>query len=342
MKRVFNVKVDGVAYDVEVEEVQNSKLSSVVSQASTYSNSKTSATIAEIRQSLGETLSPENPQADPAENEPEFAYEAPVAVPIENENAATVKDEFTFEPNWNINANSNDNQDNAGENNNNGENNEGGWNPSANITNEAATVATVPSFNPSFGAATVLEPNGAPNIPAWSQTQNNWGAEPATNPNFASPNPASPNFINPNPFENENATTIQNPASPFAPSWTIPDASYAQNPNENGNTNTNPNPASVPVENTNPTFQTQFTANVQTNYNMQITGNNSVLAPMPGTISNVNVAEGVEVHCGDVLCTLISGNLESDIMSPVDAKVVSILANPGAKVSTNDVIITLS
>lgn len=71
-------------------------------------------------------------------------------------------------------------------------------------------------------------------------------------------------------------------------------------------------------------------------------GNNSVLAPVSGTMMSIPVREGSAVRCGDVLCVIHSGDSDSEILSPVDANVVGIFVRPGSSVNANDILITLT
>jgi biotin carboxyl carrier protein len=71
-------------------------------------------------------------------------------------------------------------------------------------------------------------------------------------------------------------------------------------------------------------------------------GNNSILAPVSGTIMNIPVREGTAVRPGDVLCVINTMGEESEILSPVDANVVGIFVRPGSIVNTNDILITLT
>ena len=70
-------------------------------------------------------------------------------------------------------------------------------------------------------------------------------------------------------------------------------------------------------------------------------GATSVKAPMPGTILKVNVSAGDSVKKGDVLCVLEAMKMENDICAPADGVVASVIAQKGASVNTDDVLVTL-
>lgn len=66
-----------------------------------------------------------------------------------------------------------------------------------------------------------------------------------------------------------------------------------------------------------------------------------VLAPMPGTIVDINVTEGKMVKTGDVLVVLEAMKMENEIVAPRDAKVVQISTSKGASVNTGDILVVL-
>ena len=70
-------------------------------------------------------------------------------------------------------------------------------------------------------------------------------------------------------------------------------------------------------------------------------GSVKVKAPMPGTILKVNVSAGDSVKKGDVLCVLEAMKMENDICATADGRVVSVTAQKGASVNTDDVLVTL-
>ncbi|MEE1277917.1 MAG: biotin/lipoyl-containing protein, partial [Acutalibacteraceae bacterium] len=67
-------------------------------------------------------------------------------------------------------------------------------------------------------------------------------------------------------------------------------------------------------------------------------GGETVVAPMPGTILSVNVANGAAVKKGDVLLVLEAMKMENEIMAPCDGTVSSVPATKGATVNTGDVL----
>lgn len=70
-------------------------------------------------------------------------------------------------------------------------------------------------------------------------------------------------------------------------------------------------------------------------------GSNTVLAPMPGTILEVNVTEGQSVKAGEVLLILEAMKMANEVVAPRDGKIVKISTGKGAKVASGDLLVTL-
>jgi len=66
-----------------------------------------------------------------------------------------------------------------------------------------------------------------------------------------------------------------------------------------------------------------------------------VTCPMPGLVVGINVAEGDQVHAGDVLLILESMKMQSGVAAPGDGRVARIHVTPGQTVDTGDVLIEL-
>lgn len=64
----------------------------------------------------------------------------------------------------------------------------------------------------------------------------------------------------------------------------------------------------------------------------------TVVAPMPGNILAVNVANGAAVKKGDVLMVLEAMKMENEIMAPCDGTVASVNVTKGASVETGAVL----
>ncbi len=72
-----------------------------------------------------------------------------------------------------------------------------------------------------------------------------------------------------------------------------------------------------------------------------VAGGTKVVAPMPGTIVNVNVAVGDTVKEGQVVMILEAMKMENDIVAVCDGKVASIKVNKGDAVESNDLLLTI-
>lgn len=66
-----------------------------------------------------------------------------------------------------------------------------------------------------------------------------------------------------------------------------------------------------------------------------------VLAPMPGTILNINVSAGQAVKKGEVVVILEAMKMENEIVAPEDGTVKQILVQKGATVDTDAVLIVI-
>ncbi len=66
-----------------------------------------------------------------------------------------------------------------------------------------------------------------------------------------------------------------------------------------------------------------------------------VVAPMPGTIVNVNVAVGDRVKEGQVVMILEAMKMENDIVAVCDGTVSAIKVKKGDAVESNDLLLTI-
>ena len=70
-------------------------------------------------------------------------------------------------------------------------------------------------------------------------------------------------------------------------------------------------------------------------------GEESVDAPMPGTILSINVSEGDSVAEGDILMILEAMKMENEILAPRSGVVKAIGASQGSAVDTGDKLVVL-
>jgi biotin carboxyl carrier protein len=67
----------------------------------------------------------------------------------------------------------------------------------------------------------------------------------------------------------------------------------------------------------------------------------TIKAPMPGTIMSIKVVEGQNVKKGEILFILEAMKMENEIMAPRDAVVVKLMVSSGTAVKVGDGIISL-
>ena len=75
---------------------------------------------------------------------------------------------------------------------------------------------------------------------------------------------------------------------------------------------------------------------------VNVTGGETVAAPMPGTILKVNVAVGQTVKEGDLLVVLEAMKMENEIFAPKSGTVAQVLVQKGATVDTGATMIVLN
>ena len=99
-------------------------------------------------------------------------------------------------------------------------------------------------------------------------------------------------------------------------------------------------PALAPVSAAMETQTTQATA--KTSHGTAAKPNQeTVSAPMPGTIMEIKVNQGVEVKKGDSLVLLEAMKMENEIVAPLDGVIVQICVAKGASVSTGDPLVVI-
>lgn len=74
----------------------------------------------------------------------------------------------------------------------------------------------------------------------------------------------------------------------------------------------------------------------------QSSGSTSIKAPLPGTISSVNVKVGDQVKRGEVLIVMEAMKMENNIMADKDGQVKAIHVTPGQAVAQEDKLIDLA
>lgn len=67
-----------------------------------------------------------------------------------------------------------------------------------------------------------------------------------------------------------------------------------------------------------------------------------VVAPLPGVVSEIGVAEGDNVEVGSILCVLEAMKMENDIYAPVEGIVSKVYVEVGQQVGRGDLLIVIS
>lgn len=71
-------------------------------------------------------------------------------------------------------------------------------------------------------------------------------------------------------------------------------------------------------------------------------GDNTVVAPLQGTLQEIKVTVGQTVKAGDVLLIIEAMKMENEIVAPKDGQVVAIHQTKGVKVDVGDALIDIS
>ena len=71
-------------------------------------------------------------------------------------------------------------------------------------------------------------------------------------------------------------------------------------------------------------------------------GTEDIVAPLPGTVISVNVAEGDPVKAGQVLLIFEAMKMENELVAPRDGTVVKVHVAKGDVLESNKAVITLS
>ncbi|MDP7180744.1 MAG: biotin/lipoyl-containing protein [Candidatus Woesearchaeota archaeon] len=70
-------------------------------------------------------------------------------------------------------------------------------------------------------------------------------------------------------------------------------------------------------------------------------GDNSVVAPLPGTITAVNVKCGQKVKSGEVLLKMVAMKMENEILSSKEGVVKEIKVKKGDNVNKDDILVVI-
>lgn len=67
----------------------------------------------------------------------------------------------------------------------------------------------------------------------------------------------------------------------------------------------------------------------------------AVTAPLPGTITKLNVKNGQNIKRGEVLCILEAMKMENEITSPADGTIIKTEVQQGSAVQTDDILVVI-
>ena len=90
----------------------------------------------------------------------------------------------------------------------------------------------------------------------------------------------------------------------------------------------------------NDTLDKIVNAPINTSSNV-VAGQESVTAPLQGTVQTIKVSVGDKVNAGDVVAIIEAMKMENDIPATVSGTVKAIYVSKGSKVSSGDVILDI-
>ena len=67
----------------------------------------------------------------------------------------------------------------------------------------------------------------------------------------------------------------------------------------------------------------------------------AVKAPLPGTITILNVKNGQSIKRGEILCILEAMKMENEIIAPADGTIIKTEVQQGSAVQTDDILVVI-
>ena len=67
----------------------------------------------------------------------------------------------------------------------------------------------------------------------------------------------------------------------------------------------------------------------------------AVKAPLPGTITKLNVKNGQNIKRGEILCILEAMKMENEIIAPADGTIIKTEVQQGSAVQTDDILVVI-
>ena len=65
------------------------------------------------------------------------------------------------------------------------------------------------------------------------------------------------------------------------------------------------------------------------------------MAPLPGTITKLNVKNGQNIKRGEILCILEAMKMENEIIAPADGTIIKTEVQQGSAVQTDDILVVI-
>ena len=67
----------------------------------------------------------------------------------------------------------------------------------------------------------------------------------------------------------------------------------------------------------------------------------AVKAPLPGTITKLNVKNGQNIKHGEIICILEAMKMENEIIAPADGTIIKTEVQQGSAVRTDDILVVI-
>lgn len=124
-------------------------------------------------------------------------------------------------------------------------------------------------------------------------------------------------------------------------SVTVDGVTHIVEVSEVGNGNVTANVANTKTNDVTPVAEKVVSNENNTNSNNVKIGDNTVVAPLQGTLQEIKVTVGQSVKAGDVLLIIEAMKMENEVVAPFDGQVSAIHKTKGAKVDAGEALIDI-